>query len=745
MPEESNPQNSSREPNFLIGKGERLCATIRRPLGGAPKKIPYTLESVKQRLEPMLGTTKAAFDDLPSSALPEDRAVAVITLHPQFLAKSFFPARLFAQVGLTSIGSRPAMNTPQEWTKKEAPKLSTTTDLLVSGTRQAFTNWHDQLPGWTDETRGATELHSIEVVRAMGISDRVRKIPQREKEPVLEIVLHASGLSESHFILESFEAYAKGLGLKVDLDRRIHAGGLCFLPMPVAREKIKQLAQFSYLRVIREMPKLRNLDPLRGTTRPAPFLAPVPAESALDSNIKVAIFDGGFSAQSVLAPWVKSYETMGIGKAVPAYLQHGHQVTSAFLFSSLKQGEPTPRPFANVDHYRVLDENSAKDPYELYDVLKRIQNVLTQSKYDLVNLSIGPEYPREDDDVHPWTAFFDRYLSENETLVAIAAGNGGELDHDSGNDRIQVPADSVNALCVGARNSKSAKWKRADYSSIGPGRSPGLVKPDLVGFGGSQEEPFWAFNGNECRANAIQGTSFASPSVLRLAAGVKAHLGREIAPLGIKALLTHCCDDPTQNRIEHGWGAFEENLDALLVCPDGCARVVYQGELDPGEYVRVRIPSPRDGFTGMTSIHATFCYACPVDPEHPGNYTRSGLIVTFRPHRGKGKMAYPKSASFFQLKSFSTEQELRQDAHEWETTLNRKKSMQPESLNDPVFDINYNAREGGAQTATARTMKYALVLSICSPKTVDLYNKIMQRYRVDLQVLRPVIQLPVRL
>ncbi|WP_404873279.1 S8 family serine peptidase, partial [Klebsiella pneumoniae] len=81
----------------------------------------------------------------------------------------------------------------------------------------------------------------------------------------------------------------------------------------------------------------------------------------------------------------------------------------------------------------------------------------------------------------------DDLLSDGETLMTIAVGNNGEMDKESGNARIQVPADSVNGLSIGAANSTdSNKWARSSYSAMGPGRSPGVIKPDLVTFGGEE-------------------------------------------------------------------------------------------------------------------------------------------------------------------------------------------------------------------------------------------------------------------
>jgi hypothetical protein len=148
----------------------------------------------------------------------------------------------------------------------------------------------------------------------------------------------------------------------------------------------------------------------------------------------------------------------------------------------------------------------------------------------------------------------------------------------------------------------------------------------------------------------------------------------------------------------------------------------------------------------MVTVRATFCFATETDPQDPSNYTRSGLEVVFRPHDQKiGEDGiHPNSSWFFQLKEYQTDTELRRDAHKWETTLHRERRMRGSSLNNPVFDIHYNAREAGGPTHAANKIRYSLIVTVSSPRTPDLYNRVVRAYRTQLQPLTPVIQIPIR-
>jgi hypothetical protein len=217
-------------------------------------------------------------------------------------------------------------------------------------------------------------------------------------------------------------------------------------------------------------------------------------------------------------------------------------------------------------------------------------------------------------------------FSDGQTLPAIAVGNSGELDWPSGNARIQTPADCVNALSVGGCDRMGAGWKRAAYSSIGPGRSPGIMKPDGLAFGGSSREPYWVLNAQSPgAAMPITGTSFAAPTALRTGIGLKAHFGKLLTPLAIKALLLHRADDGGHDKAEVGWGRIPEDLDEIVLTDQHAAHIVYQGELRAASWVRMQIPIPSDPMTGMVEITATFWFATATDLQDPLNYTRSGL------------------------------------------------------------------------------------------------------------------------
>ena len=70
--------------------------------------------------------------------------------------------------------------------------------------------------------------------------------------------------------------------------------------------------------------------------------------------------------------------------------------------------------------------------------------------------------------------------------------------------------------------------------------------------------------------------------------------------------------------------------------------------------------------------------------------------------------------------------------------------MRASGLRNPVLDVHYNARAGGRNVKSADKIPYALVITVESKKTRDLYNKILQRYPTILEALKPVVEIPIR-
>lgn len=105
---------------------------------------------------------------------------------------------------------------------------------------------------------------------------------------------------------------------------------------------------------------------------------------------------------------------------------------------------------------------------------------------------------------------------------------------------------------------------------------------------------------------------------------------------------------------------------------------------------------------------------------------------------------HAKTGAFFRpAKLYPAEDELRRDAHKWETCLHAVVKKRASSLKNPVFDIHYNSRADGRNDASPRKMPYALVITVEAPRSKNLYDDVVRRYRTVLEPLTPLLQVPV--
>lgn len=728
--------------NILIGKGEKLISDGVWKNNAKTKPLPYTVDQQRALLHPSLLSLKELADSVNPALAPRGEICAKLTLHPEFLAKSYFPEVLLRHSALRLLGSRGLVVTPRAMVRGKAPRPGQTAALIVAGTAQSFETADEMLMSSAVGYRPRhVEFCRLERIEAFTGVDRVRVDLQRY-DGWLEVSLHAA--LEDEDIRKAFTSFVHDAGGRLNPARMRTVGGLTFVPIEIVGSEpgavIARLSDFSHLRLVRNMP-LITVDPEGPVSLTRQLLFPSPAlprEKAISTDVRVAIFDGG--VMPGLLPWVRALDAATVPPSNPSDIAHGTHVTSAYLFGSVdEQAQTLQRPYTNVDHIRVLPSQS-KD-YRVLDVIDRIIDTLTAARddgrpYELANLSLGPRMPIVDEDPHEWTVRLDDLLSLGDLFMTVAVGNDGLEGPDLG--RIQPPSDAVNCFAVGASDRAGGKWQRADYSGIGPGRSPGLVKPDAMAHGGSSISPLQLYSPLKDELVHRLGTSYSAPLALRLAGGLRATVKEPLSPIMLHALLVSSAQMSRRRHEQSavGWGLLPTSMEGVLYSAPDEVVVMYQGSIEAGHPIRARIPLPPDlGPDAEVNLRATFAYRAPTDPAHPVNYTRAGLLIRFQPDS-------IKSVPFFGLGMYDTEEVLRRDALRWDTCLSKERKMKAGDLPEPSFVINYQTREEGhpkkktsnvpVSDSTANEIKeilpFALVLRVKVTGTVDLASRVLLQY-----------------
>src|SRR5262249_23879895 len=157
----------------------------------------------------------------------------------------------------------------------------------------------------------------IEQVAAPTARDKIKGRLPKAGKIVFEAVLHGDAGSGSNGVVPMFREYLGEIGVRQDLERKFSAGGLCFVELGGPVDLADDIATFSPLRALRQMPALRMLRPTFRSSRVSMEDTVLPTKGAIDPKIRVATFDGGIPKGHPLTRWTKVIEPPGIGKTIP--------------------------------------------------------------------------------------------------------------------------------------------------------------------------------------------------------------------------------------------------------------------------------------------------------------------------------------------------------------------------------------------------------------------------------------------
>jgi len=766
-----------REP-ILVG-GERLRDLVPPSRGGGAKYHPFDVAETRERLGTELRDLAQTATQMPAP-LRGERVAFQLTLLPNYLSSSYFPAELLDATDLSLIGTR---GDRARYRTRTMDETRSTTSLIVAGTERSLEQLErlaSQVSQREDAPAEARQLREMAQIR-LSRPDEILKVRETAEhgeqtqswEAVLQVLLGARRGSADPTVRAKWRQFVRELGGSVDDDGTRELDGLAFVPTRLDPLALERAATFNPLRAIRPRPHFRPVPGaslLRGARPTGAVTAPDGPRPLTDTRI--AVFDGGIDPRSpALANYTASSDLTPEPPG-PDDVNHGCLVTSAVLHGYPIPGEILRTPTVGVDHYRITplptDERGDDD---CNGTLDRIEETVRAGQYRLVNLSLGPTIPIDDDDPHLWTGRLDHLAVEQDVLFVVAVGNDGERNHDLGLDRIQVPADIVNGLAVGASNvpHDSADWVRAPYSCVGPGREGDRVRPSGLAFGGDPDGIEFCGIGPRGEWLRNHGTSFATPLVTHGLADVLSRgfiRGKVVNTL--RALAIHNAEKPGQpsERDHVGHGRLPVSYDPALTNDPDEVTVVYEDVIARGSVVALSLPWPDGVQNGRARMRWTLAYTSPVNLADAAQYTRAAIEPHFRPHaqrhnvldpsgriigvvdlqdraqvqahlnQGRTLSAKPKARPMGDARTWPSERESR-DAGKWETVIDVDQGMDAKSLYRPRLEFEYFARDGRLVDAEdAPDLPYTLVVTFTGPRGSELYRRAKEQFRV----LTPITQ-----
>lgn len=169
--------------NMLLGYGETLTGEVKVKKGNGPKNKPYTYEENAPVIMRELQGVLKSMDALPDAVMPNGEAVAKITLHPAFLAKSYFPVLLFKKFSLHSVGSKSVKVKPRkvvEGRGKPKDEFSSAC-IYVSGKVKGFLALYNALNSDRLNKGEKKEIITFEAISFFNPDDKIKSIEPSKK------------------------------------------------------------------------------------------------------------------------------------------------------------------------------------------------------------------------------------------------------------------------------------------------------------------------------------------------------------------------------------------------------------------------------------------------------------------------------------------------------------------------------------------------------------------------------------
>lgn len=749
---------------LILGNGEQYVQDVTKPSAGRSPEPPRNYDEARDLVKSGVTAALAGFAALPDTKKLPDEAVFCLRLHPDAMAKSYDPVAIFSEVPeLRNVGSRhyqaPADEVAQ--TKRVAKLREEEREevkgrlVFVQGPPEGFERLlrHLDRPAERLKQGFREEIQRVERFDLLSATEQILGFGPDWKEGRAELVLHPST-----YPADELEAFLERLfeSARVDIKRtrvRQYPAGPTFISCRLTRRSLAALTGTNPLRAAHPL-SFRAMSDLRGAPTAA---APKASTSTTRSTIKVGMFDGGLDPT---VPLLQGHveDDLSLAISTPPLapgVAHGTAVAGALLYGPLNDIKTTDRvaaPPVFVVSIRAwpTSDPSDVDLYETIDVIERA--VPARKDIKVYNVSIGPRGPIYDDPVSRFTYVLDDLAYRHKVTFFVAVGNDGNV---AGEDRIQAPSDLVHGVGVGAYTFSGDTRVHAPYSCKGPGRECGKIKPDLVAFGGCDNNPIHLASVTHGHRLYHQGASFASPVAARLGAQACETFERSSALLG-RALLVHTAVHPDGNPDPLlGHGCVLPNIDDILHCDEQAVTVVFQGDILPTKIIRLPIPWPdRGDIPGKVRVTWTVAALPPTNPIHPGDYTSCCLEDTFYPHHRKYKFTPPKGASekarslhldddaatvrrllqqgwkaaSFPLSEsgnqYTSESDKRAIDCKWEPVVRRTRPKNAASIRDPFMTIHAIGRNGASER-----FDYVVVVTMrATSYNGDLYSDIRSRY-----------------
>lgn len=401
------------------------------------------------------------------------------------------------------------------------------------------------------------------VVGISAISDIEAFVPEiilekgKEAE-VFKIKLFNYGNMELNgIVLRTFEKFCHDNGL--ECKRTSYSAELNIYSVNgVTADTLDELKNFDGVQMISEMP-VYNLD-MEEISEDHEIVVKLPKKD-VEYPI-VGILDTGIANIPHLAPWIHT-DRLTYYVEEDTNKGHGTFVAGVMIYGDELEGKDyTGFDGCKLFEAIVMPDLKKQKLYE-YELIEQIRDSISRNNHIKIwNLSLGTDVDADLNEFSDFAKALDEIQDEHDVLICKSAGNCDNFQINAPKRRISRSADTVRALVVGSiTHDKNAtdhaeKFNPSPFSRIGPGPAH-LIKPDLVHMGGNAgtdvrnqivKNPVKSFAVDGKIARQV-GTSFSTPRISAIAAGLNSILNEKFNAILIKALMIHSARYPIEMKM----------------------------------------------------------------------------------------------------------------------------------------------------------------------------------------------------
>lgn len=369
--------------------------------------------------------------------------------------------------------------------------------------------------------------------------------------------------------------------------------------------------------------------------------------------VTIGILDNGVAPIPHLEPWI-SQERWTVYPESSINPIHGTFVAGVALYGDVCE----EKDWVGHRGIKIFDAtvfpDKDKEGLEEDELIENIREAISTNheKIKIWNLSISVTRDINDNKFSDFAIALDAIQDQFNVLICKSAGNCKNFLANKPKGRIHQGADSVRSLVVGSIAHEKGEFDFSEidnpspFSRIGPGPEY-IIKPEVSHYGGNagidsegnlSTTGVKSFSMDGSLSSAV-GTSYSTPRITALAAGLYQELNEGFDPLLLKALIVHSASysknlkvPVTERTKQLGFGVPGTIKDIIYNAPYE-ATLILRDSLVKGELIDIMdFPMPstliKDGFfTGQ--IIATLVYDPILDLTQGVEYCQSNIDVKF--------------------------------------------------------------------------------------------------------------------